>query len=73
MLWSFLLCPCHLPLSLAVLASLLGGTALGTLVRDHAWVAGTLITATWVMGTGYGLHLIRRSQRANGSCPTSAR
>jgi hypothetical protein len=71
LIWSFLLCPCHLPLSLAVLASLFGGTALGTVVRDHAWVAGTLITATWIMGTGYGFHLIRRAQRANGSCPTS--
>lgn len=72
LIWSFLLCPCHLPLSLAVLASLFGGTALGTVVRDHTWVAGTLITATWIIGTGYGFHLIRRAQRANGSCPTSA-
>jgi len=69
LLWSFLLCPCHLPLSLGVLAAVLGGTALGAVVRDHAWVAGTIITATWVLGTGYGLRLIRQADRSGGACP----
>ncbi len=68
LLWSFLLCPCHLPLSLAALAAVFGGTAFGAALRDHAWLAATVITLTWAAGTGYGLWLIRRSQRSDGSC-----
>jgi len=72
LLWSFLLCPCHLPLTLAVLTTVLAGTSLGVVLRDHAWVAGTVITAAWLAGTGYGLRLIRRAERANGACPLPA-
>ena len=73
LLWSFLLCPCHLPLSLGVLATVLAGTSAGALVRDHAWVAGSVLTLTWVLGTGYGFHLIRRAQRSGGACPSRRR
>lgn len=69
LLWSFLLCPCHLPITLAVLASVLAGTSFGVVLRDHAWVAGTVISAAWVVGTGYGLGLIRRADRMQGACP----
>ena len=68
LLWSFVLCPCHLPWTLAVLATVAGGTSLGVLVRDHAWVAGILISAAWIGGTAYGLRLIRRAERAGGAC-----
>ncbi|MEZ5144816.1 MAG: hypothetical protein R2726_20220 [Acidimicrobiales bacterium] len=72
LLWvfgSFVLCPCHLPLTLGVLATVLGGTSLGALLRDHAWVAGTVITLTWLLGTAYGFRLLRRAQRTGGACP----
>lgn len=69
LIWSFLLCPCHLPLTLAVLGSVLAGTSVGAMLGDHAWVAGTIITLTWIVGTGYGFHLIRRAQRSGGTCP----
>jgi hypothetical protein len=69
LLWSFLLCPCHLPLSLAVLTTVLAGTSFGVVLRDHAWVAATVITTAWVLGTGYGFRLIRQADRANGACP----
>jgi mercuric ion transport protein len=65
---SFLFCPCHLPLTLALLASVLGGTALGGLLRDHVWVAGGVIAATWVAGTARGLLWIRRAERGEMSC-----
>ena len=68
LLWSFLLCPCHLPWTLAALAAVLGGTSLGVVVRDHAWIAGTLISVAWVGGTAYGFRLIRRAERAGGAC-----
>lgn len=70
LLWSFLLCPCHLPLSLAALTTVLAGTSLGVVLRDHVWVAGSLITAAWVVGTGFGFRLIRQAERAGGACPT---
>jgi hypothetical protein len=73
LLWSFLLCPCHLPLSLGVLSAVLAGTSFGAVFRDHAWVAGTVLTVTWIVGTGYGFHLIRQAQRANGACPVARR
>lgn len=72
LLWSFLLCPCHLPLTLGVLTTVLAGTSLGVVLREHAWVAGATITAVWLLGTGYGLRLIRRAERANGTCPLPA-
>jgi hypothetical protein len=68
LIWSFLLCPCHLPLTLGVLTAVLAGTSAGAVLREHVWVAGVLITATWVVGTGYGFRLIRQAQRAGGAC-----
>jgi mercuric ion transport protein len=68
---SFVLCPCHLPLTLAVLATVLGGTALGALLRDHALAAGLVITAAWAAGTARGFWLVRTAQR--GACPLPRR
>lgn len=70
LLWSFLLCPCHLPLSLGVLTTVLAGTSFGVVLRDHVWIAGTLVTIAWLIGTGYGLRLVRQAERAGGACPT---
>lgn len=70
LLWSFLLCPCHLPLTLGILTGVLAGTSLGAVVRDNRWAAGAVISATWVIGTAYGFVLIRRAQRSGGACPT---
>jgi hypothetical protein len=69
---SFLLCPCHLPLTLGVLTAVFGGTWLGSVLRDHAWIAGTLITVSWVLGTAYGFRLLRRAQATNGACPVAS-
>lgn len=70
LLWSFLLCPCHLPLSLGALMTVLAGTSLGVMLRDHVWVAGAVITLGWLVGTGYGFRLVRQAERAGGACPT---
>lgn len=68
LLWSFLLCPCHLPWTLAILTTVLAGTSAGVVLREHAWVAGTVITLAWLLGTGYGFRLIRRAERTGGAC-----
>jgi hypothetical protein len=73
LLWSFLLCPCHLPLTLAALTAVLAGTSLGVTLRDHAWLAGAAITTAWLFGTGYGLRLIRQAEKANGTCAVRPR
>lgn len=66
---SFVFCPCHLPLTLGVLATVSGGTVVGALLRDHALVAGAVITTAWVAGTWRGFRLVRVAQRAS-SVPT---
>lgn len=73
LLWSFLLCPCHLPVTLTVLGTVLAGTSIGAILRDHTLAAGTTITLAWVLGTGYGLRLVRQAQRAGGACPLPQR
>ena len=65
---SFLACPCHLPITLTLLAGVLGGTALGALLRDHALLAGLVIGATWLAGTARGLVLIRRADQGRLAC-----
>ena len=71
LLWSFLLCPCHLPLTIAALTTVLAGTSLGVALRDHIWVAGSVLSVAWMIGTGYGFRLIRQAQRAGGACPVA--
>lgn len=62
---SFAACPCHLPVTLAALAVVLGGTAGGALLRDHIVLAGVVVTAVWAVGTARGLWLLRRP----AACP----
>src|ERR1700737_4022126 len=48
---AFVICPCHLPLTLGLAAALLGGTAAGAPLRGHPIAAGTIITVTWAAAT----------------------
>ena len=48
---SFLACPCHLPLTLAAVAAVLGGTGIGVALRDHTVLAGVVIALAWVTVT----------------------
>lgn len=70
---SFLACPCHLPWTLAILATVFGGTALGAALREHTVLAGVIIATVWVAGTGRGLWLVRRAEKGQLACavPTS--
>jgi hypothetical protein len=69
---SFLFCPCHLPLTLGLLAYVAGGTVLGGLLRDHGWIAAAVIAATWLAGTARGLIWIRRAERGEMACEVRA-
>ncbi len=59
---SFALCPCHLPITLAVIGALLSGTVLGALFHAHLFMAGAIISVTWLAGTLYGFNLMRRAR-----------
>ena len=59
---AFLICPCHLTLTLWLAATLLGGTALGAALRGHPIIAGAVITLAWLAATWRGFHLLRRSR-----------
>jgi len=59
----FLICPCHLPLTLWLVGLLLSGTAAAVLVGEHPYIAGAIITVAWVAGTWRGIHLLRVSRR----------
>jgi hypothetical protein len=58
---AFVICPCHLPITLGIAATLLAGTAVGAALSEHLFVAGALITVMWCAATWHGLRLIRQS------------
>lgn len=59
---SFVLCPCHLPITLAVLAAVLSGTAAGTLIYKHLYITGSVISILWLAGTLQGFRLMSRAR-----------
>lgn len=69
---SFVFCPCHLPVTLAVLGWVFGGTVVGIAVRNHPWVAAAIVTGAWLIGTAYGFVLLRRA-KSGAACPIPAR
>ncbi len=56
---SFAICPCHLPLTLGLLATMLGGTAFGAFFVHNIVFAGVGITLLWAAGTWYGFRKLR--------------
>lgn len=68
---SFVLCPCHLPLTFAALTWLAGGTALGTLLQDHRTLAIAVVATGWLAGTAHGFRLVWHAGR--GTCPIPLR
>ena len=59
---SYVLCPCHLPITLGLLAIAFGGTTLGTLALGHAgWVAAAL-TGLYALVLWQGFRRIRAAK-----------
>jgi cytochrome c biogenesis protein CcdA len=63
MIGAFVFCPCHLPITLSVLALMLGGTAAGVVLQAHPWWAGIAVTTLWAAGTWRGYSMIRAGER----------
>jgi hypothetical protein len=59
---SFVLCPCHLPITLWAIGLILSGTAIGALFRGHLFLAGAIISIMWLAGTLHGFNLMRRAR-----------
>jgi MerE protein len=59
---AFVICPCHLPITLTVAAALLGGTGAGIALRSHPVIAGLVITAAWAAATWHGFRLMAPSR-----------
>ena len=59
LVWSFIFCPCHLPLSMAVLAAIFGGTAFGALISRNTLGVGLGFGALYAAGVGIGFRHIR--------------
>ena len=64
MIGAFVFCPCHLPITLSVLALLLGGTVAGAALRAHPYIAGIIVTLLWAAGTWRGFALVKRAKTA---------
>lgn len=61
----FVLCPCHLPLTMAVLGTFVGGGVLGAAVRD-AWMLGTAMAVLYGLTVWRGFVHLRRAKAALG-------
>ncbi|HET9387245.1 MAG TPA: mercury resistance protein [Gemmatimonadales bacterium] len=57
---AFLICPCHLPLTLALATTALAGTTAGLVLGAHWLAAGVFITLAWLAATWHGIRLVRR-------------
>ena len=61
--WSFIFCPCHLPLSMAVLGFIFGGTAFGALVSRNTLGVGIAFGAIYAVGLAIGFRHIRAATK----------
>jgi len=60
---AFAICPCHLPLTLTLIGTLLSGTVVGTLITRHVYVVGGVITLGWLIASWRGLSYIRLARK----------
>lgn len=60
---SYLFCPCHIPLTLALLGALLGGTAFGAALTGNAVRVGVVLTAVYALVLWRGFREIRRAKQ----------
>jgi len=62
---AFAICPCHLPITLALLGAALGGSAAGAFLQNNVVLAGSVVTIVWAALTWRGMWLLRNGR----SCP----
>jgi hypothetical protein len=62
-LGAFVICPCHLPLTLWAVAAVLSGTAAGALLHEHVYFVGAAISGVWLAATWRGVRYFRAAAR----------
>ena len=60
---SYLFCPCHIPLALALIGALFGGTALGAAVAANSIGVGALLVCAYAVVLWRGFRQIRLANR----------
>jgi len=60
---SFVLCPCHLPITLALLGTAFGGTVFGAALTGNALRVGLVMSAAYSLVLWQGFRQIRRAKR----------
>ncbi|MFW2383441.1 MAG: hypothetical protein ACN4GZ_16930 [Acidimicrobiales bacterium] len=72
LMWSFILFPCHLPISMAVLAVIFGGSAFGALISRNTLGVGIIFGALYAAGVAVGFRHLRAAAKgrncSGGSC-----
>ncbi len=58
-----LACPCHLPLTLSLLAGVLGGAGAGSLLGGHTGLLYGVFTGYFLLSIGAGWYLLNRKGR----------
>jgi mercuric ion transport protein len=68
---AFVVCPCHLPLTLALLLGVLGGTGIGGFLAANKGLVYGVTAGYFVLALGAGLYLWNRKKRASTgpACP----
>ncbi len=69
LIWSFIFCPCHLPVSMAVLAAVFGGTAMGALISRNTIGVGLAFGVVYAIGVGIGFRHLWAASAAE-ACST---
>ena len=62
---AFVVCPCHLPLTLGLLLVVLGGTGIGGFLAANKGLVYGITTGYFVLGLGAGIYLWNRKKRAS--------
>lgn len=73
---SYLFCPCHIPITLAVLGAVFGGSTIGAAVTGNALRFGVMLTAIYALVLWRGFRQIRVAKRieaAGGSLTCTTR
>ena len=60
---SYFLCPCHIPLTMALLGVLFGGTALGAALAGNAFRVGAVLVVAYSVVLWRGFRQIRLANR----------
>jgi len=62
LLVSYFLCPCHVPITLALISAVFGGTVFGAAVTGNAFRLGVVLTTAYAVVLWRGFRQIRRAK-----------